>query len=67
MGSSSGRYPLNRGENEADEEPLLFELSELGRELGRRSLEEGRGGGSAGSGSAERGGFESRGSKRGGW
>lgn len=67
VGSSSGRYPLNRGENEADEEPLLFELSELGRELGRRSLEEGRGGGSAGSGSAERGGFESRGSKRGGW
>ncbi|ORY62661.1 autophagy-related protein 13-domain-containing protein [Pseudomassariella vexata] len=42
---------------EMEEEPLLFDMSEIGRELSRRSLEEGRGGGSMGSG--DRGGYES--------
>jgi autophagy-related protein 13 len=67
VGSSAGRYELARGDNEADDEPLVFDLSELGRDLGRRSLEEGRGGGSVGSGSAERGGFEAKGVSRRGW
>lgn len=49
--------------DEAEEEPLLFDMSELGRELNRRSLEEGRSTGSAAPG--ERGGYEpSRGSRR---
>lgn len=70
-GSSSGRYgSITRGDNETDDEPLLFAISDLQRDLSRRSLEEARGGsGSVGSGSpsAERGGgFDSsRGSKRG--
>jgi autophagy-related protein 13 len=50
--------------DETEEEVLLFDMSELGRELNRRSIEEGRGGGSAGSG-GDRGGYESsRGSRR---
>lgn len=44
-----------------DEYPLLFDMSELGRntDQSRRSLEEGRGGGTAGADSTGRGGFES--------
>lgn len=42
--------------DEVEEEPLLFDMSEIGRD--RRSLEEGRGGGSAGYG-GDRGGYES--------
>lgn len=59
----SSRYSFQRppapaqGEGDDDEYPLLFDMSELGRnsEQGRRSLEEGRGGGDSGS-SARRGG-----------
>jgi autophagy-related protein 13 len=59
---ASGRYSFTRpaGTYEADDEPLLFQMSEIGRDnSGRRSLEEPRGGGNVGS--AERGGFEPRG------
>ena len=43
--------------DEADDEPLLFDMSEITREQSRRSLEEGRGGGSVGS-TSDRGGYE---------
>lgn len=54
----SGRYSFTRqtGPYETDDEPLLFDMSELGRDS-RRSLEEARGGGIAGT--IERGGFDS--------
>lgn len=45
------------------EEPLVFDLSEMDAQ-GRRSIEEGRGGGHAG---GERGGYETRGTTRRGW
>ncbi|KXJ89793.1 autophagy-related protein 13-domain-containing protein [Microdochium bolleyi] len=49
-GSSTGRY--GRGyTQEPEEEPLLFDMSEINRDQSRRSIEEGRGGGSLGSGS----------------
>lgn len=63
-GSSSGRYGAGRGDADADDEPLVFDMQVS--ELGRRSLEEGRGGGSAGSSANERG-FEPRGVSRRGW
>lgn len=43
--------------DEVDDEPLLFDMSEITREQSRRSLEEGRGGGSVGS-TSDRGGYE---------
>ncbi|KAF9875955.1 hypothetical protein CkaCkLH20_06401 [Colletotrichum karsti] len=62
---SIGRY--GRGENDlADDEPLLFDMSEMDAQS-RRSLEEGRGGGHVGSGSGSRGDFEPRGISRRGW
>ncbi|KAI8235683.1 Autophagy-related protein 13 [Colletotrichum sp. SAR 10_99] len=62
---SSGRY--GRGEHDLmDEEPLLFDMSEMDAQS-RRSLEEGRGGGNVGSGSGSRGDFEPRGISRRGW
>ncbi|KAG6361497.1 hypothetical protein INS49_009724 [Diaporthe citri] len=51
-GSTSGRYGAGRGDNDADEEPLVFDMQVS--EMGRRSLEEGRGGGSVGSSSNDR-------------
>jgi autophagy-related protein 13 len=55
---TSGRYSFTRtaGTYEVDEEPLLFQMSEIGRDNSRRSLEEPRGGGTTGP--AERGGFD---------
>lgn len=64
VGSSSGRYVASRGDADADDEPLVFDMQVS--ELGRRSLEEGRGGGSTGSSSNERG-FGPRGVSRRGW
>lgn len=64
VGSSSGRYGAGRGDADADDEPLVFDMQVS--ELGRRSLEEGRGGGSTGSSSNERG-FGPRGVSRRGW
>lgn len=67
---SGGRYGgssvRGAGEDGADDEPLVFAMSELERDS-RRSLEEGRGGLGQRPGSAERGGFESRGTSRRGW
>lgn len=55
---------LGRADDESvGEEPLVFDLSEMDAQ-GRRSLEEGRGGGNA---SSERGAFEPRGTTRRGW
>ncbi|KAJ1324823.1 autophagy-related protein 13 [Microdochium nivale] len=66
-GSSTGRYgrgyvraqpasgfgaPGGAPGDEPEEEPLLFDMSEINRDQSRRSIEEGRGGGSLGSGSA---------------
>lgn len=62
-GSSSGRYGAGRGDNDADEEPLVFDMQVS--EMGRRSLEEGRGGGSVGSSSNDR--YEPRGVSKRGW
>lgn len=64
VGSASGRYGMGRGDNDADDEPLVFDMQVS--ELSRRSLEEGRGGGSAGSSTNERG-YEQRGVSRRGW
>lgn len=52
-----GKYSFTRttGPYEADDEPLLFDMSEIGRDHPRRSLEEPRGGGNAGPVSHERG------------
>ncbi|ROT43315.1 hypothetical protein SODALDRAFT_36054 [Sodiomyces alkalinus F11] len=65
---SIGRYGYGRGgENETmDDEPLLFDMSEMDAQ-GRRSVEEGRGGGHVGSGSGGRTEFEPRGVSRRGW
>lgn len=55
---------LARGDDESvSEEPLVFDLSEMDAQ-GRRSIEDGRGGGHAG---ADRGGYETRGTSRRGW
>ena len=57
------------GEEGVDDEPLLFDMSELGRPS-RRSLEEGRGGGNAGgngSTGSDRSGYEPRGLTKRGW
>jgi autophagy-related protein 13 len=61
-----GRYSFTRtaGTYEPDDEPLLFDMSEIGRDQSRRSLEEPRGGGNTGSAVQERGNFD--GSSRGG-
>lgn len=64
-GSSSGRYGVGRGDGDADDEPLVFDMQVS--ELGRRSLEEGRGGGSAGSSTRDERGYEQRGVSRRGW
>ncbi len=55
---TSGRHSLTRGMGiyEADDEPLLFQMSEIGRDNSRRSIEEVRGG--TNTGISERGGFE---------
>lgn len=76
--TGGGRYSFTRtaGTYEADDEPLLFDMSEIGRDQSRRSIEEPRGGASIGT--SERGGYDSgragdsgsssrRGSRRGGW
>ncbi|KAH8882130.1 hypothetical protein GQ53DRAFT_462458 [Thozetella sp. PMI_491] len=69
-GSFSGaRYTgmMNRaGEEVADEEPLVFAMSELERDS-RRSLEEGRGGSASGMGSGQGRAFEPRGTTKRGW
>jgi len=63
--SSTSRF--DRGDNSnVDEEPLLFDMSEMDAQS-RRSLEEGRGSGNAGAGSATRGEYEPRGISRRGW
>jgi autophagy-related protein 13 len=67
---TGGRYSFTRsaGTYEADDEPLLFDMSEIGRDHSRRSLEEPRGGGSAGASISERGGYDAvRGGTRRGW
>ncbi|KAI1371067.1 autophagy-related protein 13-domain-containing protein [Hypoxylon crocopeplum] len=56
-GGATGLGVTGAGADEADDEPLLFDMSEISREQSRRSLEEGRGGGSVGSG-GDRGGYE---------
>ncbi|KAK3381666.1 autophagy-related protein 13-domain-containing protein [Podospora didyma] len=70
---SGGRYSQMRpsGEEGADDEPLVFAMSELERPS-RRSIEEGRGGGHLGGGgsapgSSERSGLEPRGTSKRGW
>lgn len=56
----AGRYSFTRaaGPYEPDDEPLLFDMSEIGRDQSRRSIEEARGGGNAGVSSNDRGGFD---------
>jgi autophagy-related protein 13 len=56
---AGGRYSFTRptGAYEADDEPLLFDMSEIGRDQSRRSIEDARGGGAGSTG--ERGGFDS--------
>ncbi|KAK8855772.1 autophagy-related protein 13-domain-containing protein [Apiospora arundinis] len=56
-GGASGMGALGSHTDETEEEPLLFDMSELGQNMNRRSLEEARGGASLGSN--ERGGYES--------
>jgi autophagy-related protein 13 len=60
---AGGRHSFTRnsGAYEADDEPLLFDMSEIGRDHSRRSLEEPRGGGSAGGSVVDRGYDASRG------
>jgi autophagy-related protein 13 len=57
--AGGGRYSFTRtaGAYEADDEPLLFDMSEIGRDQTRRSIEEPRGGASLGT--SERGGYDS--------
>lgn len=71
-----GRYSFTRtaGAYEADDEPLLFQMSEIGRDSSRKSLEENRGGGHVGPSDrgydAHRGGDSGHSGKRGsrrGW
>jgi len=67
----SGRYSFTRaaGAYEADDEPLLFQMSEIGRDSSRKSLEENRGGGNAGTQRGQDSGQNSRrgSNHRGGW
>ncbi|KAK8065958.1 autophagy- protein 13 [Apiospora hydei] len=56
-GGASGIGAIGAHTEETEEEPLLFDMSELGQNMNRRSLEEARGGGSLGSN--DRGGYES--------
>ncbi len=69
-GPSAPRYGASSarggGDGEADDEPLVFVLSEIGQQQqNRRSLEEGRGGRGGGSGYSDRAAFDSsRGSRR---
>ncbi|KAI1387819.1 autophagy-related protein 13-domain-containing protein [Hypoxylon trugodes] len=56
-GGATGLGVTGTAADEADDEPLLFDMSEITREQSRRSLEEGRGGGSIGS-TGDRGGYE---------
>lgn len=57
---TGGRHSITRtaGAYEADEEILLFDMSEIGRDHSRRSLDEPRGGGNVGTASHERGAFD---------
>lgn len=57
--AGGGRHSFTRtaGTYETDDEPLLFDMSELGRDQSRRSLEEPRGGGSIGT--SDRAGYDS--------
>jgi autophagy-related protein 13 len=43
---------------ETEDEPLLFDMSEIGRDQSRRSLEDGRGGGMIGTGTSEKAGVD---------
>lgn len=64
-----GSLVRGSGEEGADDEPLVFAMSELERDS-RRSLEEGRGGGTNAhgqGGTTDRAGFEPRGTSRRGW
>jgi autophagy-related protein 13 len=64
-GAAAGLGPAG-GPSEETEEELLFDMSEIGRELNRRSLEEGRG--PPGTGSADRTAYDaSRGGARRWW
>jgi autophagy-related protein 13 len=56
---SGGRYSFTRapGPYEPDDEPLLFDMSEIGRE--RKSLEDARAGGNTAPNASERGGYDS--------
>ncbi|KAI0836378.1 autophagy-related protein 13-domain-containing protein [Hypoxylon sp. FL0890] len=56
-GGATGLGVTGAAADEADDEPLLFDMSEITREHSRRSLEEGRGGGSTGS-SSDKGVYE---------
>jgi autophagy-related protein 13 len=68
-GSGSGigerpgtRYSSSRpsmGLYDTEDEPLLFAMSEIGRDQSRRSLEDGRGGGILGTGTGEKAGVDS--------
>lgn len=68
---AGGRHSFTRaaGAYEADDEPLLFQMSEIGRDSSRKSLEENRGGGNAGTSRGQDSGQSSRrgSSHRGGW
>ncbi|PQE25424.1 Autophagy-related 13 protein [Rutstroemia sp. NJR-2017a BBW] len=65
--AGGGRYSFSRntGTFEADDEPLLFDMSEIGRELSRRSIDDPRGGG--GNKGGDSGTSSRRGSSRRGW
>ncbi|KAL2069878.1 hypothetical protein VTL71DRAFT_14557 [Oculimacula yallundae] len=58
---ASGRLSFTRtaGAYDHDDEPLLFQMSEIGRDNSRKSLEDNRGGGTTGA--SERHGYDSRG------
>jgi len=60
IGERTGtRYSFSRpsaGLYETEDEPLLFDMSEIGRDQSRRSLEDGRGGGTIGTGTSEKAG-----------
>ncbi|KAI0888155.1 autophagy-related protein 13-domain-containing protein [Annulohypoxylon maeteangense] len=56
-GGATGLGVTGAAADEPDDEPLLFDMSEITREQSRRSLEEARGGGSVGS-SGDKGAYE---------
>jgi autophagy-related protein 13 len=62
IGERAGtRYSFSRpsaGLYETEDEPLLFDMSEIGRDQSRRSLEDGRGGGTIGTGTSEKAGVD---------